>query len=158
MAKTPGTRRPTLPDDVWARVEPLLVANIGLGRKFMVKDVAVALGLSSPSVSTWINGGGRPNLENLIRCLSFIGANPVELLPEYLGPNLEPWRAIAVADGEDPEDPNVREVYATAYQGAVGATSAYAKSELARRRSVGTKKMLGVRELTEEPATPKRKR
>jgi len=129
-----GARKPVLPDEIWARVEPLLVESIGLRKRFQVKRVADSLGLSPPSVSTWINGKGRPTLNNLIATLRLLGHDPVELIPEYLKTNDQPWRALALQHGDDPDDPIVEEVYTAAFQGAIGLTSEWAKGELARRR------------------------
>jgi transcriptional regulator with XRE-family HTH domain len=143
-----GVRKPTLPDDVWEKVEPLLLEAIGVGKPFKVKQIADALDISSPSVSPWINGKGRPTLHHLIKTLQIIGHDPVELLPEYLKASDEPWRVLAIQHGEDPTDPTVQEVYSSAFQGALGLTSEWAKGELTRRRS--SKEPLGVRELDDD--------
>lgn len=69
---TDGTRTPTLPDDIWDEVYPLLRDNVGVGKPIMVKEVASRLGVSSPSVSAWIRDKNRPNSYNLIQVLRII--------------------------------------------------------------------------------------
>ena len=69
---TEGTRPPTLPDELWDAVRPLLQKTIGVGKAIRVKEIADALGVSSPSVSAWINDKNRPNSYNLLKVIPII--------------------------------------------------------------------------------------
>lgn len=69
---TEGTRQPTLPDELWDAVRPLLKRTIGVGKPIQVKEIAVALGVKPPSVSAWINDKNRPNSYNLMKLIPII--------------------------------------------------------------------------------------
>jgi transcriptional regulator with XRE-family HTH domain len=62
-----------------------LERKVGPKKQFSVKSVAEAVGVSSPSVSTWVNDKSRPNQTNLQACLRFIGEDPAEVAPELFG-------------------------------------------------------------------------
>lgn len=83
VARSPGTRQPTIPDEPWERALPILRAKIGNGG-FIAKEIAAKVGVSPAAVSQWLSDKSRPNQTNLIRCLQAIGEDPAEVIPELV--------------------------------------------------------------------------
>lgn len=73
-----GTRKPTLPEDLWQKVRPVLRAAIGVGNPLTVTEIADALKIKPPSVSAWINDKGRPNSYNLMSVMRIVRDRCVE--------------------------------------------------------------------------------
>lgn len=149
-----GVRKSTLPDEIWARVEPTFREQVGVGKAIRVKTVADSLEISSPSVSTWLNGHGRPTIPNLMGLISILKLNPFQVLPEYF-PAPEPWRQVAIENGDDPEDPRVRSAYELGFEAAKSTITVVARSQLSGGyKALPSPKLLLVADSATAPEDP----
>lgn len=118
---------------------------------------ARAIGRSQPAVTQLLGGTNKASLETLKRVAAVAGIPYMSLLDEGQGErgttthydSEEAWRARARAEGFDPDDPEVAEVYRTAFKDAE-TTIGFAAAELRRRQAERKGKTLGVREVDEE--------
>lgn len=118
---------------------------------------ARAIGRSQPAVTQLLGGTNKASLETLKRVAAVAGIPYMSLLDEGQGErgttthydSEEAWRARALAEGFDPDDPEVAEVYRTAFKDAE-TTIGFAAAELRRRKAAARGKALGVREVTED--------
>lgn len=117
---------------------------------------AKQLGISQGYLSEVLNGnrgGGQKLLKGLARfrpdiVALFMGTTPPEATTTHYDSE-EAWRARARAEGFDPDDPEVTEVYRTAFKDAE-TTIGFAAAELRRRQAERKGKTLGVREVDED--------
>lgn len=166
VTKGKQTGRPGLSEAEATRLRELVEKL--LAEKFDGNRTAFAraIGRSQPAVTQLLGGTNKASLETVKRVAAVAGIPYMSLLDEGQGKGAlgaarydsdEAWRARARAEGFDPDDPEVAEVYRTAFKDAE-TTIGFAAAELRRRQAERKSKALGVREVTEdEEGLPKPK-
>lgn len=157
MTKGKQTGRPGLSEAEATRLRELVERL--LEEKFDGNRTAFAraIGRSQPAVTQLLGGTNKASLETLKRVAAVAGIPYMSLLDEGQGErgttthydSEEAWRARARAEGFDPDDPEVAEVYRTAFKDAE-TTIGFAAAELRRRQAERKGKTLGVREVDED--------
>lgn len=109
-------------------------------QKLSPASLGTSAGLSKSTVQKWIDRSYSddfdPASKQLKQLAQFAGVSIDWLLDTtpYVGSDDEGWRAMAAAEGFDPDDPEVAEVYQTAFKDAE-TTYGFAAAELRRRRA-----------------------
>lgn len=125
--------------------------------KLSPASLGTSAGLSKSTVQKWIDRSYSPDFDpaskQLKQLAQFAGVTIDWLLDTepYVGSE-EGWRAMAVAEGFDPNDPDVAEVYETAHLD-VKSTYGFAAAELRRRRAAAKGKALSTGQVPTDDLT-----